>query len=304
MGIVDQVNQPVSQQRSVRCKAGALLDPDRGRRAKEIERQIDCRPLSRRVILQIGVEPLVAQVDLGGNGKQQHIEIKGHKVKRLAEPVELLAAGIFIDTIPGKQDRLAGGALKQANNFIGSDDEPAIGIFGGVRTIADGSRHRRMLEKRVKTLQRREQSSLFQDVPLDHRSVAFISRTQMRSYHRRRNPAAIRRVASINAISVRLSTEQGSRVWTCATLPRHGDGLPARTESSSQRWMTNDCDSWARASIGSIQTSIGSVQCSPPIVLGAGRSARIGRQHQVIGSSLQAWRLRNVSPMSRQTSQR
>ena len=71
-----KVNQAVSPQRRVGGEVDAAPHFRRERAAQQVERQIDRRPPFLDVVLQIGVEPLVAQVEVGGGGDQHEGDVE------------------------------------------------------------------------------------------------------------------------------------------------------------------------------------------------------------------------------------
>ena len=76
-GVGDQVDQVVAEERCVGVEGRTASEPLGSRDAEEVERQIDCGPLPRHVVLEICEDSLVLQVDLGGQRDHEHVELEG-----------------------------------------------------------------------------------------------------------------------------------------------------------------------------------------------------------------------------------
>ena len=100
-GVVEQLEQVESEQRS---GVGEVVP--RGQlffegRAQQVQHQVDAGPPFGHVVLQIAEESLVAQVDLGRQADEQHVQLE---VREPEEPLQLvqpqghtpLPAGLFL----------------------------------------------------------------------------------------------------------------------------------------------------------------------------------------------------------------
>ena len=83
--ILDQPDKPAPGERSVRREAPPACDLLLHRRAQEVEHQLDCGEPRRDVVLQVRVEPLVAQIDLRGQRDDDRVEIDRQQFVAIAE---------------------------------------------------------------------------------------------------------------------------------------------------------------------------------------------------------------------------
>ena len=76
LGIAAEADQPVAQQRSIRRKDRPPRQLLADRATEQAQGQINGGPLPGDVVLHVGVERLVAQIDLGGHAHQQHVQLE------------------------------------------------------------------------------------------------------------------------------------------------------------------------------------------------------------------------------------
>ena len=117
-GVRDQLDDVVAQQGGVGGKVGCRGDLLLDRGAKQRERQADRWPLLGHVVLEVGVEPLVAQVQLGRQGQQYDVNLKVVEAVHISQVLQTQcrARGIgrldqSLHLLPGAGPRLVPGAL-------------------------------------------------------------------------------------------------------------------------------------------------------------------------------------------------
>jgi hypothetical protein len=110
----------------------AALEFFLGAAAEEVEGEIEGGKSAGDVVLEIGVEAFVAQVEVWGYGEEQDIRVEAGKVKGLAEPLE---AGRRWGGLVMEKEGLTDGSLEEAIDFGPVDVEAAMGIGGGVRAV-------------------------------------------------------------------------------------------------------------------------------------------------------------------------
>ena len=77
VGVPDQRDQAVAEKRRIRREVDAARDLRLDGWAQQVEGEVDAGPSARHVVLEIGVEPLVARIELGGQRNEQHVGIDG-----------------------------------------------------------------------------------------------------------------------------------------------------------------------------------------------------------------------------------
>src|SRR4029079_16267979 len=85
-GAVVKIEQQVAAQRRVRAEVGARRQPLGQAATPERQRQIDRRVPASYVVLHIGVEVAVGQVDLRREGGEQGAALERTKTEEIAEP--------------------------------------------------------------------------------------------------------------------------------------------------------------------------------------------------------------------------
>jgi hypothetical protein len=83
----NQVEQAVATERRIGPQVGAPGEPGGWRVAEQVERQVDGGPAAGDVVLEVGVQALVAEVDLRRQRNQDEIEVEAGQVERIPEPV-------------------------------------------------------------------------------------------------------------------------------------------------------------------------------------------------------------------------
>ena len=66
-------------------KRAASLEPFGGIAAQQVEGECHRRPAPRHIVLQVAVEALVAQVELGPECDDEDVEVEGFETERLAQ---------------------------------------------------------------------------------------------------------------------------------------------------------------------------------------------------------------------------
>jgi hypothetical protein len=86
--VIEQLDDAVADKRGLREEAGARLELGLERRAEQVEGEIEARPASRNVVLEVREEPLVAEVDLGGEADEDDVAIERVEIERTRELLE------------------------------------------------------------------------------------------------------------------------------------------------------------------------------------------------------------------------
>jgi hypothetical protein len=155
-----QIDQAVPNEGSVWSEVRAADDSLGGRRAQEVERQIDGGPPPGDVVLEIGVEPLVAKVDVRGESEDDDIQVERSQLVLLGQPDETRARHRCL-VVPWLDLRAAEGRCArlppEERLEIGlADVQTAKAVVGNMRAESGGHACRGPLQQAIQTAQRWE----------------------------------------------------------------------------------------------------------------------------------------------------
>ena len=159
VGIGDQVEQAVAAQGGLGSHMGAAGQLRLGGRAEQVEGQIQAGAAARDIVLQEGIEPLVAHIHFGREGDQQQIEVERGEIVGLAQPVEqgaVVRRAVGGGGHPG-QDGRAGRLRQQAIDFVRIDIEAPERVARAVRPVDFPGHGSRPLQPPVQPRQGREE---------------------------------------------------------------------------------------------------------------------------------------------------
>ena len=125
--------------------------------AQQVKGQRHRRPPPRHVVLEIAVEPLVAQVELGCEGEDENVEIEGLEAERLAQQRQRCAAARGVGRPCAIQQRGAGRGSQRALGLVGGDAQAAIGICRRLLAEAEPRHLDRRPEQGIEPLQHRRE---------------------------------------------------------------------------------------------------------------------------------------------------
>ncbi len=130
-----QVDQPVAQQGGIGGKTTTCGKACVVVCAQEAQRQVDGGALSRHVVLQIGEQALVAQVELRGQREQQHVEVERREFEALAQALRPTAEGVGPQrgrrALVARDQRARRLLAQRIPTLLGRDHEPAQAIGDG-----------------------------------------------------------------------------------------------------------------------------------------------------------------------------
>jgi hypothetical protein len=86
--VLHHVEQVVLPQRRASLEPAACIDLLFLALAEQVQQQRDRGALARDVVLQVGIEPLVTQVDLGSQGNQDRVDVKGVQAQVVAHALQ------------------------------------------------------------------------------------------------------------------------------------------------------------------------------------------------------------------------
>ena len=118
----------MSQQRRVGNEVRAAPDLRRERAAQQVENQVDRRPAPLDVVLQVGIEPLVAQIELGSGSDQDDGQVEVVEPAGSNERGQSARRRKRVDAgreIAGRQQGLARRLLDQASDLGFADVQAA-----------------------------------------------------------------------------------------------------------------------------------------------------------------------------------
>ncbi len=98
----------VPEQRGVVGKAWQHQQPVRARFAQQVEHQVDARPLAGDVVLQVAIDPFVAQVERRGQADQEGVEVEAVEAKGRRQLLQAKYLPLAMGRL-GQRLRLAGG---------------------------------------------------------------------------------------------------------------------------------------------------------------------------------------------------
>ena len=103
------------QQRATEPEVRATLELLAGRRTKQIQCEVNSRPLARDVVLQVRVHALVPEIDLGRKRDRKDVHVEVGQFEQCTQSVGLLSCRLVVGRIVCLcEKRLAEGALQQS----------------------------------------------------------------------------------------------------------------------------------------------------------------------------------------------
>ena len=139
--IGEQGDHPVADQRRVGAEQRPGVQLPGGRRGEQVQRQVDRGPPPADVILQIAVDPLVPQVDVGRQGDQRQVELHLGQAVGVAQPAPARVVGRDLPPVGLRrrahraQRRLARHPVERPRRLLAAHVEPAEGVASRVRSV-------------------------------------------------------------------------------------------------------------------------------------------------------------------------